>query len=87
MERQVWTDERLDDVIATLRPLPAQVARNTEAIEGVRGDIREIREDIRAMRADMSTMQRQFAQMGWTLAVGILATLLTTLVTLIVTVA
>jgi hypothetical protein len=27
---EAWTDERLDDLAATLRPLPAEMARNTE---------------------------------------------------------
>jgi hypothetical protein len=56
---EAWTDERLDDLAATLRPLPAQVARNTEAIErltlemgSVRGEMGSIRSEMRALRED-----------------------------------
>jgi nitrogen fixation/metabolism regulation signal transduction histidine kinase len=76
VQRQAWTDERLDDLAATLRPLPAQVARNTEAIERLTDDVREIRDEIRSMRA-------QFTQIGWALV----GTLFTALVALIVAVA
>jgi hypothetical protein len=68
----------LDDLAAALRPLPAQMARNTEAIERLSNDMRE-------MRADMSAMQRQLTQIGWGLVVGLFTAWLTTIVTLIVT--
>ena len=76
MNSVTWTDERLDDLAETLRPLPAQMARNTEAIE-------RLSDDMRAMRADMSAMQRQLAQIGW----GVAAFLAVQTITLIVAVA
>jgi hypothetical protein len=60
-----WTDERLDDLAAALRPLPEQVARNTEAIERMSDDMRELR---REMHAGFASLQRQLALIGWTLA-------------------
>ena len=60
-----WTDERLDDLAAALRPLPEQVARNTEAIERIREDMREMR---REMNAGFAALQRQFAVAGWAFA-------------------
>jgi hypothetical protein len=78
-----WTDERLDDLAATLRPLPAQMARNTEAIERITEDIRAMRGDMTAMRADMaalrsdfSSSQRQIAQIGWAMATAVVALLI-----------
>jgi septal ring factor EnvC (AmiA/AmiB activator) len=49
---EAWTDERLDDLAATLRPLPAQMARNTEAVERVTEELRSMRSEMAAMRAD-----------------------------------
>ena len=71
---ETWTDERLDDLAAALRPLPAQLARNTEAIE-------RMTEEMRAMRADMSAMQRQMTQIGWG-AAGLLAAQLVAIIAL-----
>jgi lysozyme family protein len=78
-----WTDERLDDLAASLRPLPAQMARNTEAIERITEDIRAMRGDMTAMRADMaalrsdfSSSQRQIAPIGWAMATAVVALLI-----------
>jgi predicted nucleic acid-binding Zn-ribbon protein len=79
---EAWTDERLDDLAATLRPLPAQIARNTEAIErlgeemhSMRGEMAALRSDSRAefaaLRADLSASQRQIAQIGWAMATAL----------------
>jgi hypothetical protein len=87
---EAWTDDRLDDLAAALRPVPAQLARNTEEIERLtdelrdfreemREDMRGFREDMRAMRADFSAMQRQLAQIGWGMA-GVLVTALVALI-------
>ena len=76
---EAWTDERLDDLAAALRPVPEQLARNTEAIERLSDDTREMRTDMREMRTDMREMradmhagfaalQRQFALTGWMMA-------------------
>ena len=70
----------MDDLAAILRPLPAQLARNTEAIE-------RLTEETRAIRADLSASQRQVAQIGWGLSaalVGVLIAFLTTLLVAIV---
>ena len=66
----------MDDVIATLRPLPAQVARNTEAMERLSTDVREVRDEMRAMRS-------QITQIGWALV----TTLVGAVVALIIAVA
>jgi hypothetical protein len=79
-----WTDERLDDLAATLRPLPAEVARQAEAIErltedtqALGGEMRSLREELtgemRALRADFSASQRQLAHIGWGLVFALIA--------------
>ena len=68
MTLEAWSDERLDDLAAALRPVPAQLARNTEAIERMTDEMREFKLEMRAMRADFSAMQRQLAQIGWGMA-------------------
>ena len=66
---QAWTDERLDDLAPTLRRLPAEVARNTAAIE-------RQGEGLRAIRADLSALQRQIAQIGWGLSAALVGTII-----------
>jgi nitrogen fixation/metabolism regulation signal transduction histidine kinase len=76
---EAWTDQRLDDLAATLRPVPAQLARNTEAIARLTDELRSARADISALRGDFAAMQRQVAQIGWALSgalVGVLVALL-----------
>ena len=84
---EAWTDERLDDLAATLRPLPAQMARNTEAIErlteemsSMRGETSSMRGDHRAdfadIRADLSALHRQIAQIGWGLSAALVGVLI-----------
>ena len=63
-----WNPERLDDLLATLRPLPAQIARNTESIDRMTEEMREFKLEMRTMRADFAAMQRQLAQIGWGMA-------------------
>lgn len=70
---EAWTDERLDDLAATLRPLPAEVARNTEAINRLADEMRSIRADMAAMRSDLVASQRQVAQIGWTQSAALIA--------------
>ena len=62
MERSAWTDERLDD-------LAASMDRNFAL---VRADISDVRAEIRALRADISAWQRQIAQIGWALAIALI---------------
>ena len=87
-----WTDERLDDLAATLSPLPAQVARNTEAIDRMSIEMRamrqemremrgEMREEMRAMRADLLATQRQMTQIGWGFAAALVIVVVTQLLT------
>jgi chromosome segregation ATPase len=87
---EAWTDERLDDLAATLRPLPAQMARNTEAIERVteelrsmRADMSAMRSDLGALRADFSASQRQIAQIGWTMATALVGVLIALIVAVV----
>jgi ribosomal protein L29 len=58
---EAWTDERLDDLAATLRPLPAQMARNTEALERIADEIATLRADNRAefaaLRGEMGAVR------------------------------
>ena len=72
----------MDDLAASLRPLPAQMERNTEAIERLTEEMRSMRADFSAMRVDLSALHRQIAQIGW----GLSAALVGTLVALIVAV-
>jgi chromosome segregation ATPase len=73
---EAWTDERLDDLAATLRPLPAQMARNTEALERITDEMRSMREEMAAVRADLSASQRQIAQIGWAMASAVVGLLI-----------
>src|SRR3954471_10389113 len=52
-----WTDERLDDLAASLRALPAHVARLTDVVE-------RNSEDIRDLTAAVFGLQRQLAHIG-----------------------
>jgi len=73
---QTWTDERLDDLAATLRPLPEQVAKVAQAVD-------HLTEETKALRKDMSQSQRQIAHIGWALAfalIGAVAALIIALV-------
>jgi chromosome segregation ATPase len=87
--REAWTDERLDDLAATLRPLPLQVARLTEAVERLTEEMRTMRQDLVGLRGEVAEVrtqlaatQRQIAQIGW----GCAAALLTAMIALLVAV-
>lgn len=73
----------LDDLAATLRPLPAQLARNTEAIERLGEELHSMRADFGAMRANFSAMQRQIAQIGWTLSAALVGVLVALVVAVV----
>jgi hypothetical protein len=76
MAPETWTDERLDDLAAALRPLPEQVAGLVAAVD-------HLADETKAMRVDLSASQRQIAQIGW----GLVAALLGALAALIVALA
>jgi uncharacterized coiled-coil DUF342 family protein len=52
-----WTDERLDTLAASLRPLPAEVAKVTEAVARLTEETRSLRRDLtqetRSLRHDL----------------------------------
>ena len=79
-ERTRWTDERLDDLAATLN---ASIADLREEIRALRTEMRAefslVRQELSVMRQDFSAMQRQIAQIGWAL-VGTLIAALTALI-------
>jgi chromosome segregation ATPase len=77
---EAWTDERLDDPAASLRPLPAQMARVEERLESVERRLDDLIEEMRLMRQDMSAMQRQFAQQGWAMAIALIGALIAVIV-------
>ena len=70
---EAWTDERLDDLAATLRPLPAELARNTEAIE-------RLTDEVRSIRTDLSSLHRQIALIGWGLSAALVGTMIALIV-------
>jgi uncharacterized protein YoxC len=65
-EMHAWTDARLDHLAATLKPLPAEVARITEAVN-------RLTDETHSLRDDLSASQRQIAQIGWALASALIA--------------
>jgi len=75
MPSDSWTDARLDDLAATLRPLPEQVARVATAVE-------HLTDETKALRADLSQSQRQIAQIGWALSGALIAALIALIVAL-----
>ena len=77
---ETWTDERLDDLAATLRPLPAEVARLSAEVRSVTEETRAFRQE---MREDMRALRSDFAHIGW----GLVATLVAAVVVLIVALA
>jgi hypothetical protein len=73
MEHVRWTDERLDDLAASI----------DLKFELLREDIRDLRGDIGALRNDFSAWQRQIAMMGWTLAVALVGAVAALIVALV----
>ena len=71
MERIAWTDQRLDDLVASL---DMRFELLHEELRGLRADTRE---EFRALRGEFSALERQIAQIGWTLAAAVIAVLLT----------
>jgi hypothetical protein len=66
MERSAWTDERLDDLAASVNT-ELRLLRQ-EMHEG----FRDVRAEILDLRADFSAWQRQIAQIGWALVVALI---------------
>ena len=60
---EAWTDSRLDDLAATLRPLPQEVARLGGIVDGIAEETRSMREDMRSMREDMRSMREDMRSM------------------------
>jgi hypothetical protein len=77
MERSAWTEERLDDLAATL---DTNVRMLHEEIHGLRADLQE---EFRALRADLSAWQRQIAQIGWALAIALIGTVVALIITVL----
>jgi ABC-type transporter Mla subunit MlaD len=73
----------MDDLAATLRPLPAEMARNTEAINRLVEEMRSMRTDLSAQRTDLSALQRQIAQIGWGLSAALVGTLVALIVAIV----
>jgi uncharacterized protein YlxW (UPF0749 family) len=84
MPSDQWTDERLDDLAATLRPLPEEVAKVAQAVEHLTSEIKglreESREDSKELRDNLAANQRLQLQ----LAVGMIFALVAAVTALIV---
>jgi septal ring factor EnvC (AmiA/AmiB activator) len=79
---EAWTDERLDDLAATLRPLPVEFGEVRAELAAVRAEVAKLteavnhlHEDNRAIRADLSALHRQIAQIGWGLSAALVGVL------------
>lgn len=80
---EAWTDERLDDLAATLRPLPERMARVEERLEGIERRLDDLIEEMRLMRQDMSAMQRQFAQQGWAMSFALVGAVVALIISVV----
>jgi hypothetical protein len=73
---KAWTDDRLDDLAASLEPLVTQVAVLAELVQDLREDTRLLRQDLTtetlALRQELAAAQRQLVQLAW----GLVATLM-----------
>jgi hypothetical protein len=73
IERMAWTDDRLDDLAATLDTNFSQM----------RDELHGLRKDFRSLREDLSAGQRQIAQIGWALAGTLIAALVALIIALL----
>ena len=71
-----WTDERLDDLAAALRPLPDQVAKLTAAVE-------HLSDETKSLQLDLSATQRQIAQIGFMLAASLMGAVVALILALV----
>ncbi len=62
-------------------PLPQEMTRVSGVLEQLVAELREMRLDMREIRSDVAATQRQVAQVGWALAVGLLGAVAALLVT------
>jgi predicted phage gp36 major capsid-like protein len=74
MERSAWTDERLDDLAASIDQ------RFTLLHEEVRALRTEMHDEFRELRGDLSAWQRQIAQIGWALVVALIGAIVALIV-------
>jgi predicted nucleic acid-binding Zn-ribbon protein len=78
-----WTDERLNDLAASLASLPADVAKLTGAVEALEEQTRSLRQDLgeetSSLRQELAASQRQLVQVAW----GLVAVLIAALVALL----
>jgi outer membrane murein-binding lipoprotein Lpp len=93
-----WTESRLDDLAAAVRPLPGDVAQLSADVGRLSADVgaTNIKLDaltakvdgmargIDRLAADQSAMQRQHAQIGWSVAGLAVAALFTLVITLLI---
>ena len=70
--RTEWTDKRLDDLAEALRPLPAEVAKNTQAVDGLTEEVRQLRKDL----TDQSRLMTTILAMLLVAGIGAFITLL-----------
>lgn len=73
---ETWTDERLDDLAAALRPLPTEVAKITEAVD-------RLTDETHSLRQDLSASQRQIVQIGFGLVGALLAAIVALIIALL----
>jgi hypothetical protein len=82
--REAWTDERLDDFAAAMRPLPGQVAKLEAEVGQLRDEMRfgldRLSHETLGLRQDLSAFQRQLAQIGWTLSGALVAAMIALIV-------
>jgi cell division protein FtsB len=61
-----WTDGRLNDLAASLHPVPAQIAVLAAGME-------QLAIENRALRSEIAAVQRQLVQISWALMAAMLA--------------
>jgi hypothetical protein len=60
-----WTDARLNDLAAALRPVPSQLAVLAASVE-------RLTDENRALRAQLAAMQLQLIQISWALVAALI---------------
>jgi hypothetical protein len=65
----------LDDLAASLRPLPAEVARQSEQLASVAAQTARNTEELRLIRQDLLALHRLLAQIGWGFVFAVIAAL------------
>ena len=59
-----WTDARLNDLAATLEPVPSRLA-------GLAASVERLTEESRALRMELAAAQRQLLQLSWGLLLAL----------------